>query len=185
MEGRGLKGNRVGTLFIAPVPDYFSGRPVDNLPPPFIILRVGAEHGRVKTIHQIDGKSVAFGCVKGSHHIDLLDFLRMCLGPRIILPGRVICLVYPGILSLKLLRELGAVTVAYRIGSPLSENADCLLDHVQIGGDGNLSFFAHLSLLFSQDVIIHHDFSVIHPLPEKRNRFFLYYQIPGYGSVRV
>ena len=70
---------------------YFSRSPVNDFPPSFYVVPViHFQHVRIQMIHQVNGKLLLHRCAERCHNIHLLDFIRIGIGPLVILPGRVV-----------------------------------------------------------------------------------------------
>ena len=72
--------------------NHFSSCTVNDFPPSGdIIMIVDLQHIRVQMIHQMNRQFTVHSRIKWCHDIHLLDFVRICLCPLIILSSRIIC----------------------------------------------------------------------------------------------
>ena len=75
----------------------FSGGSIHNFPPSVnIVSRIYCQHIRIQMIHQMNLQFIRCSCMERCHDIHLLDFLRICLCPDIILTGCIISCIYLG-----------------------------------------------------------------------------------------
>ena len=118
MVGNRLNFNLTGRLVKEPfVGGYdLAGRAVDDLPPALgVVQRVDLELLGVEAVHQMDAQLRAARRVAVADEILLLDLIGVCLGPGVILAGRIIGSVLFGGVRQQFLRHFGTVAVAQRI----------------------------------------------------------------------
>ena len=140
--------NNIAAFFVIAPVAYGHGLAcgaIHNLPPSFdIISCVYGKHIRIKMIHKMNFK-LFFNCrVERCHNIHLLNFIRICLCPGIILSCGVIGGIDFCARVFKLLGEFRAVAITNCICAPNIHNFNCFLNHIHIGGYCySSSFFIH------------------------------------------
>ena len=79
---------------------------------------VHLKHIRIQMIHKMHGQFTVYSRIKGRHDVHLLDLVRICLGPCIVLPCRIIRRIYFCIHVFQFFRIVCSVAVTDRISPP-------------------------------------------------------------------
>ena len=96
-----------------------TGGAVHDLPPAGdVVVVVDLQQLAADPLHQGDAKRVFLRSIKGRHDVALLDLIGVCLGPCVVLAGRIVGGIDLGTGILQFLGELGAVAVAQGIRTP-------------------------------------------------------------------
>ena len=150
--GDGFDLNLTGRLVKEPLVGGYdlTGRAVDDLPPALgVVQRVDLELLGVEAVHQVDAQRRAARRVAVADQILLLDLIGVCLGPGVVLAGRIIGSVLFGGVRQQFLRHFGAVAVAQRIRAQQIFQPQGLLDHIRVCGKCQSSGLLHLRYPFS------------------------------------
>ena len=96
-----------------------AGGAVHDLPPTGdVVVVVDLQQFAADPLHQGDTKRIFLRSIEGCHDVALLDLIGVCLGPCVVLAGRIVGSVDLGTGILQFLRELGAVAVAQGVRTP-------------------------------------------------------------------
>ena len=98
MERNGRSNGHISCLFgIRPViaAYHFTGCTVNNFPPASdVIMAVYFQHFRINSAHQMNGKCIRFCSIELCHNIALLNLIRICFCPLIVLSCCIISRIY-------------------------------------------------------------------------------------------
>ena len=130
--------------------DDLARRAVNDLPPALgVVQRVDLELLGVEAVHQMNAQRRAARRVAVADEVLLLDFVRVCLRPGVVLAGRIIGSVLFGGVCQQFLRHFGTVAVAQRIRAQQIFQPQGLLDHIRVCGKCQSSGLLHLHNPFS------------------------------------
>ena len=153
--GNRLNFNLTGRLVKEPLVGGYdlAGRAVDDLPPALgVVQRVDLELLGVETVHQMDAQLRAARRVAVADEILLLDLIGVCLGPGVILAGRIIGSVFLCRVLQKLCRHLGAIAVAQGVSPQQVLQTQGFLHHICVCGKCQSSKLLHVPVPFRSAV---------------------------------
>ena len=153
--GDGFDLNLTGRLVKEPLVGGYdlTGRAVDDLPPALgVVQRVDLELLGVEAVHQMDAQRRAARRVAVADQILLLDLIGVCLGPCVVLAGRIIGSVLFGGVRQQFLRHFGAVAVAQRIRAQQIFQPQGLLHYICVCGKCQSSKLLHVPVPFRSAV---------------------------------
>ena len=153
--GDGFDLNLTGRLVKEPLVGGYdlAGRAVDDLPPALgVVQRVDLELLGVEAVHQVDAQRRAARRVAVADQILLLDLIGVCLGPGVVLAGRIIGSVLFGGVRQQFLRHFGAVAVAQRIRAQQIFQPQGLLHYICVCGKCQSSKLLHVPVPFRSAV---------------------------------